>query len=143
MMSEPPTEEEGRKFLNWIMDRHPGWREKIIAMMEARGDDPLRIIASLCCWTLEQGEHMSIPTIPELLDDFVPAGVEMPCPHCGQSYILAYPGQPYCGNVCADAARASEQQSRESDPAELAMRESDTSVGITAFRPRGRPRKVV
>lgn len=100
-----PTKEEAQKLLEYIAALEPSWNERLIAMKEVRGDNPLRLLGILCCYTLESGQHMSVPILPQLLDDFVPAGQARPCPQCHKEYVLAYPGQPYCGNECAAIAR--------------------------------------
>lgn len=104
-MAEKPTIEEAQKLLDYLQDLDPAWRERVVAMMEERGSDPLRILGLLIGNTLEMGLHMQVPDIPQLLDDFIPAGQTHNCPQCGNPYQLLYPGQPYCGPDCAAIAR--------------------------------------
>jgi hypothetical protein len=105
-MSEKPTREEGQRLLDWIASLDPAWKDRIAALREERHTDPLQTIAILACYTLESGQHMQIPIIEQLLDGFTPAGATAICVVCEKEYTLAYPGQPFCGNDCADTARA-------------------------------------
>lgn len=100
-----PTDEEAKRLLDWLAHLQTGWKEKLEALREVRGDSPLRNLASLVAYTLEMGEHLSLPAFPELADDFAPAGKEMECPQCHNRWVLEYPGQPYCSHACADIAR--------------------------------------
>lgn len=128
-MSEQPTEAEARKLLDWLIDLDPAWRERVIALQEERGADPLRTLGILIGNTLESGNHMAIPDLPHLLDDYIPAGQTRPCPQCGQPYTLAYPGQPYCGNECAAIARGEVRRVQ----AEVVVEAADEAEALTAL----------
>lgn len=110
-MIEPPLEADAQKMLDYISGLDPAWSERLVALREERhGLSALKTLALLCCYTLESGNHMSIPALPQLMDDFVPAGAERECPYCQTPYRLAYPGQPFCSNLCAEAARGVPQR---------------------------------
>ena len=127
-MSEKPTEAEAQKLLDWVLSLDPAWKDRATCLQEERHVGPLQTLAILCCYTLESGNHMSVPILEQLLDGFSPAGATADCPQCGNPYDLAYPGQPYCGNTCANIARG-------------------TAAGVETVIPeepppaRGRPRK--
>src|SRR6266851_2219722 len=100
-MIEKPTEAEAQKLLTWVASLDPSWTEKIQAVKEERHSNALNTIAILVCNTLETETYLETPILPQLQDDFVPAGQTAECRGCGNSYVLAYPGQPACGPDCA------------------------------------------
>jgi len=105
-MNEPYAEAE--RILDWLKNLDATWKNRIEALVEERKLEPLQVIGVLCSWSLENGMHMEIPVLPQLLDGFSPAGTTAECPQCLTEYVMEYPGKPYCGNDCADAARRGE-----------------------------------
>lgn len=76
-----------------------------MALREERRVGPASALLILAAWTLQNEEHMAVPVIDELADDYTPAGEMAECPYCHTRYRLAYPGQPYCSHACAAEAR--------------------------------------
>lgn len=109
---EKPSEEMAWAFIDWLSYLEPAWKDRIEALMDERHIGPVNTIGLLAGWTLESGMHMEISILPQLMDDYNPAGSQQQCPECNDRYKLLYPQQPFCSNKCAEAWHAANQDKK-------------------------------
>lgn len=84
----------------------PTWADRLQIMRDERGLTILQAISTCISYVLEHSLQMAAVVYEPMAASPFQRGVQMACPHCGILYQPRYPGQPYCGNACADAHRA-------------------------------------
>ena len=72
---------------------------------EFRYDD-LQVAGAYIAQVLEAGAHTVIPRNSFFDPGALPLGESPVCPQCKKTYAPDYAGQPFCGNLCAIAARS-------------------------------------
>lgn len=83
----------------------PTWGNRLEIMKSERGFTTLQAVVTCLAYVLEQGLHMSIVKHDLLEPSPWRRGDKVECPQCHTLYSPGYPGQPYCGNACAEQAR--------------------------------------
>lgn len=83
----------------------PTWGSRLEIMKSERGFSTLQAITTCVAYVLEQSLHMMIVKHDTLEPSPWKRGDKMECPQCHVEYSPGYPGQPYCGNQCAEESR--------------------------------------
>lgn len=96
---------------DWICTLDPTWANRLQIMKDERGFTTTQALSTCIAYVLEHDLHMVILKHDALEPSPWRRGEKMECPECGTLYAPVYPGQPYCGNLCADTyrRRAAEQ----------------------------------
>lgn len=105
----------------------PGWAAKIDAVRDERHFTDEQICMLFMANTLDQDQHMVLPSDhPFFTAEHMPQGREGICPECLKPFERQYPGQPLCGNECANRfyTRSIDEQQERRD---LANSESPTA----------------
>lgn len=89
----------------WVSGLDPTWRVRLEIMQGERGMTLRQALGTCIAYVLEHSLHMQVIAHPALESVGRHGPGPRTCPQCQQPYESRYPGQPYCGNRCAEQAR--------------------------------------
>lgn len=81
--------------LEWLATADPDWQMLIEAVQQMRGFDNKTTLASLAGYALSNRLHMDVPPL-DIFNGPVWTPEPQECSICGDTYQMAYPGQPPC-----------------------------------------------
>ena len=103
---------------DWICALDPTWANRLQIMKDERGFSTTQALSTCIAYVLEHDLHMVILKHDALEPSPWRRGEKMECPECHALYTPNYPGQPYCGNSCADQYREQHQLDMEPEDAQ-------------------------
>jgi len=95
---------------SWICTLDPTWANRLQIMKDERGFSTTQALSTCIAYVLEHDLHMVILKHDALEPSPWRRGEKMECPECHVLYTPNYPGQPYCGNSCAETYRKREAE---------------------------------
>ena len=105
-LTTPDLDHCAQALFDWMCTLDPVWGDRLRVMKEERGFTTLQAVSTCIAYVLENALHMVIVKHDALEPSPWRRGEKMECPQCHTEYKPTYPGQPFCGNSCADQYRS-------------------------------------